>query len=109
MADHLLVAISNALPGREDEYGTWYETVHMPEVLALPGFVAARRFAPAQAPADGPSRCMAVYEIEGDADAAMSELMNAVRAGKFNMSDAIDGKTVDMVLYTATTPRITAR
>ncbi|MGE0668325.1 MAG: hypothetical protein AB7O49_17350 [Sphingomonadales bacterium] len=109
MADHLLVAISNAQPGREDEYSNWYESIHMPEVLALPGFVAAQRFAPAQAPADGPSRYMAVYEIEGDVDAAMGGLMGAVRGGTLNMTDAIDSKTVTMVVYKATTPKITAR
>jgi hypothetical protein len=109
MADHLLVAISNAQPGREDEYNTWYETIHMPEVLALPGFSAAQRFAPAQAPSDGPARYMAVYEIEGDADAAMSGLMGAVRGGKLNMTDAIDGKTVTMMVYKATTPKITGQ
>ena len=106
MADHLLVAISNAQPGRDDEYSNWYETIHMQEVLALPGFVSAQRFAPAQPPQDSPARYMAVYEIEGDADAAMSGLMNAVRGGTLNMTDSIDAKTVAMVLYKATTPKI---
>jgi hypothetical protein len=107
MADHMLVAISNAQPGREDEYSTWYETVHMPEVLALPGFVSAQRFAPAQLSADSPNRYMAVYEIEGDADAAMGGLMSAVRGGKLNMTDSIDGKSVTMVVYKKTTPKLT--
>lgn len=109
MADHLLVAISNAQPGRDDEYNTWYETIHMQEVLALPGFVSAQRFAPAPLSADGPNRYMAAYEIEGDPDAAMGGLMSAVRGGKLNMTDAIDGKTVTMVVYKATTPKITGR
>jgi hypothetical protein len=106
MADHLLVAISNAQPGREDEYSKWYETVHMQEVLALPGFVSAQRFAPAQPPQDGSARYMAVYEIEGDADAAMGGLMSAVRGGKLNMTDSIDAKSVTMMVYKATTPKI---
>lgn len=107
MADHLLVAISNAQSGREDEFNTWYETVHMPEVLELPGFTAAQRFEPAQT-GDGPARYMAVYDIDGDADAAMAGLMNAVRDGKFTMTDAIDSKTVAMTLYKARTAKITA-
>ena len=28
---------------REDEYNDWYSGTHIPEVLAIPGFVAARR------------------------------------------------------------------
>ena len=109
MADHLLVAVSNAQPGRDEEYSTWYETIHMPEVLALPGFVAARRYAPSPLSADGPNRYMAVYEIDGDVDVAMAGLMDAVRGGKLNMTDSIDSKTVTMTVYKATTPKITAR
>ena len=109
MADHLLVAISNAQPGRDEEYSTWYETIHMPEVLALPGFVSAQRFAPAPLSEDAPNRYMAVYEIEGDVDAAMSGLMGAVRGGKLNMTDSIDSGTVTMAVYRATTPKITTR
>ena len=35
--------------------------------------------------------------------------MSAVRGGTLNMTDAIDGKTVTMVVYKATTPKITGR
>ena len=30
-------------PDREDEYNDWYSRVHLPEILAIPGFTAARR------------------------------------------------------------------
>ncbi|MBI1179522.1 MAG: hypothetical protein GC201_03125 [Alphaproteobacteria bacterium] len=105
MSDHLLVAISSAQPGREDEFNAWYETVHMGEVLNLPGFVGARRYEPAQE-GDEPARYMAVYEIEGDADVAMGALMDTVKGGGFTMSDSIDSSTVSMVLYRARTPRM---
>ena len=42
MAATLLV-FSDPVAGREDEYHTWYTETHLPELLTLPGFVAARR------------------------------------------------------------------
>ena len=30
-------------PAREDEYNTWYEDIDIPDVLAVPGFIRARR------------------------------------------------------------------
>lgn len=41
---HILVVMSNAADGREDEYNDWYTNVHLPDVLAIPGFVAAQRY-----------------------------------------------------------------
>jgi len=31
-------------PEREDEYNEWYSHTHLPEIRAVPGFVAARRY-----------------------------------------------------------------
>ena len=31
---------------REREYNTWYDEVHLPELVALDGFVSARRLRP---------------------------------------------------------------
>ena len=39
-----LVAITRPLPGKEAEYHDWYQNVHLPEVIALPGGVSAQRF-----------------------------------------------------------------
>ena len=48
---------------REDEYNEWYSSVHIPEILAVPGFTAARRYKVIGA--DGPVY-VAVYDIEAD-------------------------------------------
>ena len=39
----LFLIFANFVPGMETEYHDWYENVHMPEVSAVPGFVAMRR------------------------------------------------------------------
>ncbi|QFG20733.1 DUF4286 family protein [Actinomadura sp. WMMB 499] len=74
-----------ASPEVADEYNRWYEDVHMPEVVALEGFVSARRYAPTQ---DG-GPYIAVYEIEGDAGEAMKRLNQAMSDGSMNLSDKV--------------------
>lgn len=56
--------------GREDEFNDWYTNVHIPEMLSVPGFVAARRYrlvedAPLNAGTAKP-KYLAVYEMEAD-------------------------------------------
>lgn len=63
MARYKLVAFSNAVEGHDAEYNEWYDGQHMPDVLAIPGFVSAERFVCVD---DGPHRYLAIYEIETD-------------------------------------------
>ena len=44
MPKGVMVVQTGCEPGREDEYNDWYSNTHIPEVLAVPGFVGARRF-----------------------------------------------------------------
>ena len=70
---------------RVDEYNKWYDEVHIPEIVALDGFVAARRFAPS---GDGPY--VALYEIDSDdVQKAMTTLAEAAGSGKIQMTDAM--------------------
>ncbi|ORW96591.1 hypothetical protein AWB92_06515 [Mycobacterium sp. IEC1808] len=71
-------------PDREQEYNTWYDEVHLPELLALDGIVSARRFRPV----DGNGPYVAIYEIEGDDLQAVLDNMIA-NAGQLHMSDAL--------------------
>lgn len=41
---HMLVAFSDPLPGRDDEYNTWYWDRHFPDGLRLPDVVSGQRF-----------------------------------------------------------------
>ncbi|MDT5348454.1 MAG: hypothetical protein QOH91_1741 [Mycobacterium sp.] len=71
-------------PDREQEYNTWYDEVHIPELLALDGFVSARRLRPV----DGEGPYLALYEIEGD---DLQTILNNMvsNAGQLHMSDAL--------------------
>jgi hypothetical protein len=87
-----LVVYSNPSdPAREEEYNSWYDKVHVPEVLTIEGFVAATRFRVAEASIAGeevPHRYLALYEVESD---DLQGTLNALVAATPNlhMSDAI--------------------
>jgi hypothetical protein len=84
---HVLVVLTNAVEGQDDAFNKWYDEQHLPDVLAIPGFVAAQRYtiAPDQMsdPALHTHRYLALYEIEGDANAALAGLGKAVEAGMY--------------------------
>ena len=107
---HVLVVLTNPVDGREEEYNEWYDTVHLPEVLALEGFVAAQRFAaaPAMAGREGPPRqYLAIYEIEADdVTTALATLGTAAPA--MNISSALDASSALAYAFTAHAPRVVA-
>ncbi|MCV7091250.1 DUF4286 family protein [Mycobacterium interjectum] len=80
----MLVESVPSSPDREDEYNTWYDEIHIPELLKLDGIVAARRLRPVAG--NGPY--VAIYELEGDDLQAILDNMIA-NAGQLHMSDAL--------------------
>ena len=80
----ILVETRPSSPDRDQEYNTWYDEVHLRELVALDGFVSARRLRPV----DGDGPYVALYEIEGDDLQAVLENLNA-NAGQLHMSDAL--------------------
>ena len=80
----------------EEEYNTWYNKVHLPDVLRVPGFVAATRYRYTGIPAlegmdDPPHRYLALYEVEADNLKELGELLAAgVGSGQISISEALD-------------------
>jgi hypothetical protein len=73
-------------PERDEEYNTWYDTVHLAEVVAVEGIVSARRLKPVND--DG--AYVALYEIEADdLQSVVANMSEAGRSGRFHMSDAM--------------------
>jgi hypothetical protein len=73
----LLLTITEPPPAMEEEFNAWYDEEHLPERLAIPGFVSARRWVLADgAPGDG--KYLATYELESPA-----VLQSAVYLEKF--------------------------
>lgn len=85
-ARSILVVYTKPVVGREKEFDRWYSEVHLPEILRLGPFVAARRFrfAPAAASSPRPDLpYLAIYEIEAgrlrEAQVALAEALEASR------------------------------
>lgn len=82
----ILVVHTRPVEGREDEYHRWYSEVHLPEVVRLSGFVAARRFrfvASDDERAAPELPFLAIYEVEEgrlqEARAALAEALASSR------------------------------
>jgi hypothetical protein len=72
-------------PARAAEYQRWYNDVHLAEVVAVAGFVSARRFGPVDD--DGPF--VAIFEIDADdLDAVKARVANARHTGSLSPSQA---------------------
>ena len=95
----ILVESRPSSPDRVQEYNTWYDEIHLPELVALDGIVSARRLRPV----DGDGPYVALYEIEGDNLQAVLDNMIA-NAGKLHMSDALqlDPAPIPRLLATTT-------
>ncbi len=104
MARHLLVVFTNAVEGQDDKFNAWYDDTHIPDLLAIPGVVAARRLELAPIAAEGlpapTHRYLALYEIEGDPAPVMQQLNSGVAGGDIQLSDALDAKNVSLSVYT---------
>lgn len=93
MARYISVVLSNPVPGREEEFNDWYSNQHVPDVLAIPGVIAAsryRRIGESAAPPFGRFRYMAMYELEtNDLRALFRELNARVGTARMPMHDAL--------------------
>lgn len=111
MARYKMVVLSRPTEGREEEYNAWYQDVHLGELVALEGFVSARRYRRARNLAEGDTYpYLAVYEIEtDDIDAVVENLTATAEQGRLTMSDAVDTATAYAVVYEAFGPVVSGR
>jgi hypothetical protein len=89
----LFVVLTNPVDGRETEYNDWYDRQHLPDVLAIPGFVAAQRFRIQEISRETglPWHYLAIYEVAADAvAAAFAELDVRKNTPRMPISDALD-------------------
>ncbi|MBI3953121.1 MAG: EthD domain-containing protein [Chloroflexi bacterium] len=74
----VFLVLTNPKPPMTDaEFNRWYDTVHVPDVLKTPGFVAATRYQHAD-PKPGDARYLAVYELDTDDVAAAGKALGQV-------------------------------
>ena len=113
MAKYIFVVLTNpTTPGQENEYNEWYNGQHIPDVLNVPGFVAAQRFrlADTQMGKNNPYKYLALYEIEtDDLESALKDLQSRTGTDDMIMSNAIDLKNVGAYLFTPVAEKVEAK
>ena len=112
MAKYTFVVLTNPTPGNDTEYNRWYNEQHIPDVLNVPGFVAAQRFklADSETGDKHPHRYLALYEIEtNDLAATLKELQSRAGTADMVMSDAIDLKGVGAHMFTPVAEKVQAK
>ncbi|UGQ11855.1 hypothetical protein LO772_34690 [Yinghuangia sp. ASG 101] len=112
MADRTLYMVfSNPLEGRDDEFNAWYDTVHVRDVLAVPGMVSAQRYdlrdtEMYRAAGGGAHRYCVVYEMDGDPDVVMAKVRESVASGAMVMHEALDLRSVSMSFWSPRGPQV---
>jgi len=112
MAKYTFVVLTNPTAGKDAEFNEWYNKVHIPDVLNVPGFVAAQRFKLADVQfgdSERDHRYLALYEIETDnLQGCLDELQKRAGTAEIPISDAIDMKDVFAALFAPVAGRVLA-
>lgn len=91
MARQVMILQSSAKPGRGEEYSEWCQTRHFPDIMRIPGVVAARRYALRAGGADEPARFMAVFDLDcEDPQDVVKEMQRRNGTAQMPSSDCFD-------------------
>lgn len=92
MAKLKLLALTNAVPGREADFEAWYDEQHLSDILSLKGVKSAQRYKlVAKLNGADQGANLALYDVECDDPAALLAEMGEVAAsGRMAMTDAMD-------------------
>lgn len=107
MAKAVLLVTTNCPEGREAEFSEWYTKIHIPDVLEIPGFVAATRYELAGSPMGGQGKFLVIYELDtDDTDRAWSDLQKvlAEKRQQGRMSDLLQVVAFGFYKPTSTHP-----
>jgi hypothetical protein len=110
MAEFLMLALSNSIEGRADEYNDWYNNHHIPDLLSVPGMVSVQRWQVSGNPFLGPELefgYLCVCEFEGDSVSATFDAISTAARG-FDISTAIDFDGAQVVAFEPASPPVSA-
>lgn len=82
---------ANCDPNREAEFNDWYDNVHVPDVLATPGYRRARRYVNREF-RDGRGKYLAAYDIETDDIAKTMQVRLARREEERKAGRGVDSR-----------------
>jgi len=93
MAKRLMVIMSNAAEGRDEEFNDWYDNVHLPAICSIEGVVSATRYEIDDDDTAAPHRYMTIYEIDREGEAVMDQIVKGMASGEVVISDSLDPST----------------
>jgi hypothetical protein len=103
---------SNPVAGHEDEYNRWYDQQHVPDVVAIPGFVSAQRFVKNELPLyrmvdlQVPKYLVLYKIVTDDVEAVFREVNRRLQTGETVMSPTFDRTTSVSYVYRPFRPEI---
>jgi hypothetical protein len=111
VAENLFIVLTNPIEGEDETFNKWYDSQHVPEVLDVPGVVAAQRYdlseisvpddedLPAQLPPPT-HRYLVVYELDREPDQVMAEFLKRVMGGQLSLGETLDLSTISLTGWT---------
>jgi hypothetical protein len=94
MATCYQFALSNPVPGQEDEFNRWYGTDHLTHGVLTPGILAAQRFRRVDGPwPSGKHDYLTIWEMD-DPAFALAQLAKAREGDAMPISPSVDMSTV---------------
>ncbi len=88
--EHVFMALTNAVAGRESEFQEWYDRYHVPDVLAVDCYQSCRRLRiAATSGASTPWEYVAFYRFLGSVPQMHQTLMEDMERGETKMTDAL--------------------
>ena len=109
MAKHILLAMTNALPGRDDAFNEWYDNIAYPTYKSLPGITPLGRFKAVEVAKmfpfqmDNTFQYLSMYYFEtDDLEQFMTELKEAYNhRPEYHFSEDIDQSKFFEPIYVA--------
>jgi hypothetical protein len=101
----LVLAFTNPIEGRDDEFNKWYDEAHLREVASAKGWVSGERFKLDDVQLDGWSsplhKYLAIYRLIGDTDEALKSHTALVEGGEIShRGDLFDAAGSNTLIYT---------
>jgi hypothetical protein len=112
-AKTIQLVFSNPTEGKEAEFNEWYDTVHVHEIVAIPGIVSAQRYdlydaeiTRNEAFPPAAHRYLTIYEMDGDVDEIMGKITDSYASGTMTMSDSLDVTTSVLSFWSPRGPKV---
>ena len=91
-----LIVFASPAEGREHDFNEWYDNIHLPEFVALPGVVSGQRFSLAPTSPKAKTSYAAIYQLSAQPAEVLKAMDAAIKDGSMHMSGALDGASLSI-------------